>query len=619
MTSWNGRSHVSVFVHSLHLLNLNAREDWPEVTLHTFDVKSSLQHRIRCVEWSLYCLFELFDARATRDKLRPFFPPATSLQSVNLRAALLRQLTELKKDGVLGPNVILRKTMLDECKGDKVEELLAAFSIVVLKKVLNVEGVAQPENLLPLVLARRAGIQRNLDEKKELDWTTKQEQHNIEHSIEVLSKETRALQSKKVPQLPNHATHIKGVLRENWIGDPAWVDTILHGVPSRTLNHIVTYKGDVDDNASSLLEDLQSRLQNQNVRLAKWQSYFEDLHHRDTHKHTASVPNTNQRSVRPPLFTRHKDLEHVSDNVSSTAAEMLVPKHAILLESLEKELSLRTASLHHKAQSSGSLTKADNNKSNVNMIYLGGSKNDNLSNPRTQTTTSSLSFRNDDSLGHGIEPGRHRLTPFQSISLEKPVVNAGLPEPFTQQILKPHPETPPEPSLMERTRASMARFETPNQPVLKNHRPSTSTEQPSTEQPSIVIASQPRLPLDRLSLAERTRQSMSMLNDALDDSYRSRPSTSAKRPTHTRSRTAIKITSHKPRLERAWSEESLASTATKDDNFDVEADYDSVFKSRPRLAMSPNLSPQRNEPDPWLENLLEQGMNKLSIDSSPDA
>lgn len=67
MTSWNGRSHASVIVHSLHLLNLNTREDWPEITLHTFDVKSSLQHRIRCVEWSLYCLFELFDVRATRD------------------------------------------------------------------------------------------------------------------------------------------------------------------------------------------------------------------------------------------------------------------------------------------------------------------------------------------------------------------------------------------------------------------------------------------------------------------------------------------------------------------------------------------------------------------------
>lgn len=65
--SWSGRSHVATFVHSLHLLDLDLLDDWPEVTVDTFGSKSSLQHRLRCVEWSLYRLYELYDRRSTKD------------------------------------------------------------------------------------------------------------------------------------------------------------------------------------------------------------------------------------------------------------------------------------------------------------------------------------------------------------------------------------------------------------------------------------------------------------------------------------------------------------------------------------------------------------------------
>lgn len=65
--AWPGRSSISTFVRSLHLLDLDQLPDWPEVTIQTFGAKASLQHRIRCVEWSLYHLFELYDAKSTRD------------------------------------------------------------------------------------------------------------------------------------------------------------------------------------------------------------------------------------------------------------------------------------------------------------------------------------------------------------------------------------------------------------------------------------------------------------------------------------------------------------------------------------------------------------------------
>ena len=70
-------------------------------------------------------------------KLQPFFPPFESLQSINLRAAIFRCLNQLKLDGTLGKDVMLRKTMLDDCKGEKVIDLLTSFSTLVLRRVLE--------------------------------------------------------------------------------------------------------------------------------------------------------------------------------------------------------------------------------------------------------------------------------------------------------------------------------------------------------------------------------------------------------------------------------------------------------------------------------------------------
>ena len=59
------------------------------------------------------------------------------MQSINLRAALLRALETAKKNGVLSRDSMIRKTMLDDCKGERLEEVLAYFSTAVLKKILE--------------------------------------------------------------------------------------------------------------------------------------------------------------------------------------------------------------------------------------------------------------------------------------------------------------------------------------------------------------------------------------------------------------------------------------------------------------------------------------------------
>ncbi len=67
---WACRTHVSVFLKCLHLLDLDLSDDWPGISEKTFTTKSSqqnLQHRVRAVEWSLYRLFELYSPREAQD------------------------------------------------------------------------------------------------------------------------------------------------------------------------------------------------------------------------------------------------------------------------------------------------------------------------------------------------------------------------------------------------------------------------------------------------------------------------------------------------------------------------------------------------------------------------
>jgi len=63
-------STISLFVANLRLLNLDLRDDWPDVTVRVFDTKHAQQNqrrRVSCTEWSLYRLFDLYDPATTRD------------------------------------------------------------------------------------------------------------------------------------------------------------------------------------------------------------------------------------------------------------------------------------------------------------------------------------------------------------------------------------------------------------------------------------------------------------------------------------------------------------------------------------------------------------------------
>ncbi|KAK4641116.1 hypothetical protein QC761_609500 [Podospora bellae-mahoneyi] len=307
-------SNVSLFLTNLRLLDLDLSPDWPGISPSTFNAKDAggQKKRIQCVEWALYHLFALYDRDETRNKLLPFFPPNDQVQSLNLRAALLRQLEQAKKNGVLGRDAVVRKTMLDECKGERLEEVLAVFSSVVLKKVvaerqLNSRDPMSPplaqalalENmgysgdkteLTVLVLAHRVSLQRILDEKNAL-------RKRFNSFAELLADKERGIARRRRQQQDQDGDDEEGVpeqtrrdvwktVRNNWTGSERWMETLLHGDSQAQRDGVLSAPFDrvwrrvqsdrlaeLDEKEPGLLEQLDDRVRSQRERLERWQGF----------------------------------------------------------------------------------------------------------------------------------------------------------------------------------------------------------------------------------------------------------------------------------------------------------------------------------------------------------
>jgi hypothetical protein len=246
-------------------------------------------------------------------KLQPFFPPLEPLQSLNLRAALYRCLNELKKNGELGRESVLRKTMLDECKGDKFYEILALLSNVVLKKVLaarehdeqnatvarklataSVLSTQQQQSLLPLAIAHKAALVRLLERKEQKRRRYLEFENLLDAKTDDIN--TRIRKTKDTPRAKRpaltqkEADAIKKQLTDNWIGNQKWLDVMLHGddiqagdafLGSRfdKVWRMVEHGRKLEDVTPEvgLLENLQSRVQEQQNRVQKWKAFHEKL------------------------------------------------------------------------------------------------------------------------------------------------------------------------------------------------------------------------------------------------------------------------------------------------------------------------------------------------------
>ncbi|PWY66043.1 hypothetical protein BO94DRAFT_570295 [Aspergillus sclerotioniger CBS 115572] len=505
--NWPPQPPLAVFVRSLQLLQLDRHDDWPHISLRSLaDTSQNQRQRVRAIEWALYHLVALWDPSTARDKLRPFFPPLEPLQSVNLRAALFRVLSELKKQGDLGKEAILRKSMLDDCRGEKFEELLAVFSTAVLRKTLaaspdpGLQNVATRISLapgltreeyqlvLPLVLAHRVSLNQ-IGERR----TKAQDTHERFTQLLDLKRLQFDERSKEnTPQLSDNGADIDALtrdLKDNWLGSKDWGDALLHGGAQGSSDAFLELPFDaawakanesnVDglraNTSPDLLVDLESRVFRQRARLQRWRQYSASMR-------------------------KHERIESAS---STTSQPLVFREHqALTVASISKAVRQPVERASPKADDRALLFSMTEAIARIN----------------------------------GRSAARHRHTKSDSRSRNTTAVPSSL--------------TPTQP------------------PIFLDHQSPRTTPSPSE-------------PTSRFTLVERTRKSMSLVPP----------------PTHTRPRDSFR--SHRPRpsfpvnqFETPEKPNPIPRASTPHDElFKEEADYASVFKSRPRVAHSPIASP----------------------------
>lgn len=331
-----------------------------------YDTSHIQSHRSLLTEW--------------KQKLQPFFPPLEQVQSVNLRAALLRCLEQAKKNGVLGRDTVLRKTMLDECRGERLEEVLATFSSAVLKKVATEEQLnskAYPSlaqtlalenrgytgertDLSSLIIAHKVSLKKKLDRKR-----AARAQYN--HFAQLLDSKEQDITSRrdqadakahqsKIPKLSDASKQeIRRAVRTNWTGNEQWMEAMLYGDTRSQKDGVLTAPFDrvwrrvrsdrlneLEDTSGGLLEQLDNRVRAQQARLDKWQSFrkemFSDVVDQPKEKATGRVGP--QKGI-DLGFGAHEGL-HLGRmsprNLNSTKKAQLTHEYRMLVDGLETEL-----------------------------------------------------------------------------------------------------------------------------------------------------------------------------------------------------------------------------------------------------------------------------------------
>ncbi|KAI2628337.1 HAUS augmin-like complex subunit 6 N-terminus-domain-containing protein [Xylaria nigripes] len=345
-------SNVNLFLTNLRLLELDLEPDWPDLkptTLSAKDAGGGQKKRVRCVEWALYRLFSLWDSNDAQAKLQPFYPPTDQVQSINLRAALVRSLEVVKKNGVLGRDVLIRKTMLDECKGDRLEEVLAVFSSAVLKKMVAERALNSGTQHRPtisesisleswgykgdrtelngLLIAHKASLRSILKNKN----VARQKYRDFEELLAIKEQRIarRREQAKSIineeatPMSNAEKSELCSMLRNNWAGNEHWLDALLLGDGAYKKSGLFNTPfdevwdgvktgaiADFEGQTAGLLEQLEKRVRCQQTRLQKWKAFQNSTFGRVKPRVIHDPPPKDENSDGGFDFTAHLHLDY---------------------------------------------------------------------------------------------------------------------------------------------------------------------------------------------------------------------------------------------------------------------------------------------------------------------
>ncbi|KAI5303464.1 hypothetical protein KEM56_007521 [Ascosphaera pollenicola] len=621
--SWPSASNIDLFVRNLYLLDLHKLPGWPGISARLLSPsQQNLRPRIKAVEWALYHLFSIWDPQETAAKLNPFSLPIDQLQSSNLRTALFRVLSDLRKTGVLGRDVTMRKSMFDDCKGEKFEELLAVFSTTVLRLQLEkAKGKADTvpphimavseEYTLPMLIALRASLQAHAKDGSHL------------HEISTRAAKLLGDQEEEFDARLNHSTgrtlkeddtvfqETYDKVIQSWRCDQSWADVILKGGSAKSRDDRLWKKGfpelwrllKQDTSTESLPESdscsssdplslLESRVAEQRSRLQMWKDFRNSLSKEKSRSQRLRSRDHSSHHV----FQRHQDLivtavSRNSESASAIACEPAqMPEHASLIEAMNVAL-LESNSKNRKRDQYYGRTRGRRDSRQISRpAYNEGSS--------TQSLQSQSHHLSDDPFLR--KDPETELSPAHEVIDSKDNSSLIL-EQQMEFIHPPPPQSDPEPPLAP-TQDQKPPVEAPGD--------TPSTDDVLSEQPS--ISPEPAADTKHLTLTERTKKSMSFFTEGTDslDDHASRTTDNFLSPDPFKS--PVRSVTSGPQTPRHMNEDRFisGSSTPREELFNQEADYASVFKSRPKIALSPVRPPLPRFNDSHIEDVLDDEGNE---------
>lgn len=478
--------------------------------------------------------------------------------------------------------------MLDDCRGERFEEILAAFSTAVLRKCL-IPGhpqtpaidyataqqltVLEQRNLLSLVIAYRSALRNVINERKSLTAFYGNFSCHLHGKADELA--TRSTAGQHSAHDADRLGRIRLNITSAWYGDKEWAQAILDGgskVESdplleldfsrlRTLARKNALESLQSQRSVDLFADLDNRIAQQKSRLQKWRDFSQSLAE-DKVQAKSAEPKCQNRTL---LFRSHQTLTVASLAQLGRSAQKgctLVPEYRSLLADFAESLA-----------------------------RVGGSK--------TQKWRRTLL----DPVPSGVLAGVDRGSEYSVTSSE----NASVPVPtnsYEEREYRPSPTSAERDSLPHRTRPLRDSSATirPTSMVSISVLERAANRQHSTEH--LPDPERPSSP----DLIERTRQSMSFLPAR---EARSRQSLAPpKRSRHSHSFSVNQFET--PGKTRQIDCQRTGATTPKDELFGEDAEYASVFKSRPKIATSPVNSPAVHVPT--LLYTAQDGVVDLDLD-----
>ena len=510
--------------------------------------------------------------------------------------------------------------LLQDCSGPVFERLLADLSTRVLFKRLAADeddgstiqqylchnGFGAQQQVVPASLAYRYALAAQSKERGSFErrWhkfgrvlATKGAALQVDEQLASVAASPR--KDKKIPRrtldrLHKHAEMV-------WTGDRQWVDVLLlgdnAGKPQQdmldrpfkdvwsyaTKDTLYTIRG---ENTASMLQDLESRVQSQSARLEKWRFIRDGLSRKSTvskkepevrpakkaisshqsqlpttcgHKASGDAPNHEREPLdgsQAPISLGRAMSQRGMNEDNLESSKPTSQGHLGATAAMAPAKENRRRQYHLRSRTADNLRQLDSNQSWA------------MSNPVLQRGSGSAVLANQH------EQVKHVTKTGLATEPEKRLPSLGNDLLESKQL----------PSLAERTRMSMALMS----PLKKESTTSTASHvsQRNTDRPYSAGGQekgtpfQPTAPFE--SLADRARQSLNL--------------TATKTPTPKRPRkprtSSLNDTNHIGGPKQAPPAAGLDDPRLLEETLQsLEEDYESIFKPRPKVAVSPVLRP----------------------------